>query len=567
MPHLALLLLMLQLGQATQGSVWQAAPAPGVADSLRDLSQARSAQASFERSRRALLPRGSSSAGRCDVRLGRYCWWYDERMPTFPPESELIGRRRAQLLEALDRTGARYPGDDWLAGMRVHYRIDGRNPEGADSVARTCRATAWWCGALVGYAAHARGQALAADSAFSFAIAAMPRDVSCTWRSITPLLEDDERSAFEHVSCEARADLERRYWLLSRPQFATSANEWRNEFNARRVLVWLGERAATPHLLTWGADAAELVLRYGWPIAWSRVETTGLAGSDPSIVGHDPSPSFAFAPARAFADSMKFLPADAWEPGAPRAASRYAPRLVRRVAGVAAQVARFRRGDSTLVVAAFSAVDDSLRAPVAVLGAATRDGAVGISAPDTVRAGVARVILAGAPFVVGVDLADTSTRTLARMRLAYVAPTGGVRLGLSDLLLYRAGAQPATSLDSALSGAIRGDTVTRNRPLGLFWETYGLAAEGESVDLSVSVERVDHGWIRSTRQRLGLTPVDTPIRIRWTDARPPADRAAAHAVSLDLANLDAGRYRVTLTLAPLGGEPVSTSREIGLIDP
>ena len=45
MPHLALLLLMLQLGQATQGSVWQAAPAPGVADSLRDLSQARSAQA------------------------------------------------------------------------------------------------------------------------------------------------------------------------------------------------------------------------------------------------------------------------------------------------------------------------------------------------------------------------------------------------------------------------------------------------------------------------------------------------------------------------------------------
>ena len=565
--QLAALLLALQFGRATLGTAPQAAHTVTAADSVRDLSRARNAQASFERSRRALLPYGSSSAGRCDVRLGRYCWWYDESTPTFPPESELIGRRRAQLLEELDRTGARYPGDDWLAGMRVHYRIDGRNLAGADSVARACRATGWWCAALVGYAAHARGQALPADSAFSFAVAGMPPDAACAWRNIAPLLADDERSAFEHASCEARRELERRYWLLSRPQFSTAANEWHNEFNVRRVLVWLGERAATPHLLTWGADAAELVLRYGWPVAWSRVATPGLAGSDPSIVGHDPSPSFAFAPAGALGDSLKPLPSNAWEPGALRATSRYAPRLVRRLAGVAAQIARFRRGDSTLVIAAFTAEDDSLRAAVAVLGAAALDGVVQISAPESSRAGCARVIVAGAPFVVGMEVTDTSTQTLARMRLAYMPARDTVRLSLSDLLLYRAGAQPATSLDDALPGAIRGDTVTRNRPLGLFWETYGLASEGESVDLSVSVERVDHGWIRSARQRLGLAPADTPIRMRWTDARPPADRAAAHAVSLDLANMDTGRYRVTLTLAPLGGSPVSVSREIGLIDP
>lgn len=565
--HLALLIVALQFRTATLSEAPQRVSGGSAADSARDLSRARSAQVSFERSRRAQLPYGSSTGGRCDVRLGRYCWWYDESMPKFPPESEVIGRRRAELLAQLDAMASRYPGDDWLSGMRVHYRVDGRDLVGADSVARACRATGWWCDALVGYAAHARGDARLADSAFSSAIAAMPADAACAWRSIAPLLADEERDAYAHRPCDARVELERRYWLLSRPQLSSAANEWQNEFNVRRVLVWLGERAATPHLLTWGDDAAELVLRYGWPTAWSRVVTSGVVGSEPGIVGHDPSPSFSFAPARWLADSLRPMPDEAWEPSAPRTEARYAPRLVRRVAGVAAQIARFRRGDSTLVVAAYSAADDSLLAPVAILGAARLDGAVRLSTPDSVRTGRARVMLAGAPFIAGVEMADTATRTLARTRMGFVPAADSARLSLSDLLLYRADEEPATSLDSALSRAIPGDTVTRNWQLGLFWETYGLAAEGETVDLAVSVERVDHGWIRSARQRLGLTPVDTPIRIRWTDARPPADRAAAHAVSLDLANLDSGRYRVTLTLTPLGGTPVSTTREFALIDP
>ena len=86
------------------------------------------------------------------------------------------------------------------------------------------------------------------------------------------------------------------------------------------------------------------------------------------------------------------------------------------------------------------------------------------------------------------------------------------------------------------------------------------------MDVAVSVERVDHSWIRSTRQRLGLTPVDTPIRIQWSAARPASEYAASHAISLDLANLDGGRYRVTLTLSPRDGSPVSTTREIELIE-
>ena len=565
--HLALLIVALQLRAATPGEATPGVNGGAAADSARDLSRARSAQALFERSRRALLPYGSSTGGRCDVRLGRYCWWYDERMPTFPPESEGIGRRRAELLAELDLAASRHPGDDWLAGMRVHYRVDGRDFPGAVSVASACHATGWWCDALAGYAAHARGDGLLADAAFSSAIAAMPAEVACAWRNIAPLLADGERDAYAREPCGVRVALERRYWLLSRPLLSSATNEWQNEFNTRRVLVWLGERAATPHLLTWGNDAAELVLRYGWPAAWSRVVTPGAAGSEANIVGHDPSPSFAFAPAGWLADSLTPIPSDAWEPDAPLAESRYAPRLVRRLSGVAAQIARFRRGDSTLVVAAYSAASDSLLVPVAMLGAVGPDGTVLLSAPNSVRAGTSCIMLASTPILVGVEIADTATRSLARMRMGFGSAAGSARLSVSDLLLYRPGDEPANSVDSALSRAIPGDTVTRHRQLGLFWEAYGLAAEGESVDLTVSVERIDHGWLRSTRQRLGLTPADAPIRIRWTDARPPADRAAAHAVSLDLRHLDSGRYRVTLSLTPLDGTAVSTAREIALIDP
>jgi hypothetical protein len=291
-----------------------------------------------------------------------------------------------------------------------------------------------------------------------------------------------------------------------------------------------------------------------------------MSSSEPGIIGHDPSPSFAFAPAGRLADSLGALPFDAWDLVAPRAEARFAPRLVRRVAGVTAQLARFRRGDSTLIVAAFVASDDSLRSPIAILATADSSGIPALSIPDSGHAGRTRVTIMGAPTIVGIELADTMTRTLARTRLGYPRGADSVLRVLSDLLVYRAGSEQATTVDSALAHAIAGDTVTRSKPLGLFWETYGVAAEGETIGHTVTVERIDHGFVRSTKQRLGLAPEDTPIRMTWTDARPPNGRAVGHGISLDLGNVDPGRYRVTLTLTPPGGAPLSTSREIALID-
>jgi len=141
--HVALLALALQLHAPALSAAPQRPSERTPADSARDLNRARSAQASFERSRRAHLPYGDSGGGRCDVRLGRYCWWYDEHVPNFPPEEAAIVERRNELIAQLDLAASHYPGDDWLAGMRVHYRVDGHHLTAADSMARECRATTW----------------------------------------------------------------------------------------------------------------------------------------------------------------------------------------------------------------------------------------------------------------------------------------------------------------------------------------------------------------------------------------------------------------------------------------
>jgi hypothetical protein len=137
---------------------------------------------------------------------------------------------------------------------------------------------------------------------------------------------------------------------------------------------------------------------------------------------------------------------------------------------------------------------------------------------------------------------------------------------LSDLLLFEGGADSASTLDSALVRAFPSDSVTRSRPMGLFWETYGLADGGETIDVAVSVERIDNGFFRAARQRLGLEGKDTPLRMRWTDARPPASGVTGRSVSLDLANLPEGRYRVTLWIIPPEGGAVTTSRDVQLMD-
>ena len=537
------------------------------ADSARDARRARSEQASFERVRRSQLPWEPGVEGRCEVRVGRFCWWYDDVSPELPPESAAIVERRAALITLLDSLASRHPGDDWIAGMTVHYRVDARDRAGAERAARACGGTRWWCDALLGYAAQAGDEPALADSAFGAALAAMPEEVRCEWPDIRAILPGDVRGRYEKLPCTDRAALEHRYWMLGRPRLAAPTNDWRTEFFARRVQGWLAKRSLTPQGLGWGDDAEELLLRYGWPVRWTRVQRSGASLTpDVSIIGHDPWPSFAFGPREILLDSLATGGDDGWELRARQSDARYGPPGVRRVAPVEAQLARFRRGDSTLVVAAFASSDDSIRAPVAQLAVALRDGRTQATAPDSTAHGVARLLVDHGPVLAGVELTDSLSGTLARTRLVLSAAGDSSAVALSDILLYRAGGEPVELLDSALARALPGARVTRSEPVGVYWEAYRRGSEGDSADVAVTVERIDSGFLRSIGQRLGLTDEDSPLRMRWTDARPVAAGTSSYAVSLDLSNLAPGRYRLSLTVTTGAGESATASRDLELMD-
>jgi len=569
MMHLLLVALALQL--RTVAMVAPLGPRPGsdaLADSARDARHARNEQASFERARRAYLPSDPGGGDRCDVHVGRFCWWSDETRPDLPPEAPSVIARRALLISLFDSLSTVHPGDDWIVGMGVHYRIEAHDLAGADSAARNCRGTGWWCAALAGYAAHVSGDEATADSAFSAALSAMPEDLRCQWTDIRTLLPGDARGRYERLGCAARGALESRYWTLGRPRLASVANDWRSEFLARRVQGWLAGRSLTPQGLSWGDDAEELLLRYGWPVRWGRVERPfATLTPEISVIGHDPWPSFDFGPREKLLDSLAGAASDGdgWDLHSRQSTARFAPHGVDRILAVSSQLARFRRGDSTLLVGAFFVGDDSIRAPDARLAASLPDGTTYASLPDSTMSGTATLMLAAEPRIAGIEITDSASSTLARSRVLFPPRSSNVS-SVSDILLYRGGGDLPESLDSALVRAVAGERIERDQPLGVYWEAYRARDVGDSSSVSVTVERIDHGLLRSAFQRLGVTDEDSPLRMGWIDSRPVIGDVSTYAIALDLANLPSGRYRITVAVTARDGSAITTSRELELVD-
>src|SRR5690606_774280 len=236
----------------------------------------------FERQRRFLLPVTRGDAGRCDVRVGSYCYWYDENEGPGPAEPARIARVRQALLAYLDSLSERQPADGWLTGQRVRYRLDDGDTAAALTVAGSCAAERWWCAALSGLALHHADRTAAADSMFAVALAAMPDDLACRWRDVGMLLDDRARRSYQSLPCPDREPVERRFWWLASPLWSEAGNGFRAEHFSRLVLGAIAGEGATPYGGRWTGDMNELVVRYGWPGRWSRRERG--SGTMPEIV-------------------------------------------------------------------------------------------------------------------------------------------------------------------------------------------------------------------------------------------------------------------------------------------
>jgi hypothetical protein len=540
------------------------------ADSARIVRSARSAQTSFESFRRSRLPIADHFSGPCDVRIGRYCYWRgegdDDKDP--PPEATQVRERREQLIRLLDSATTVLAGDAWLAGQHVRYLTEARRFNEAVAFATTaCHSTTAWCAALAGYAAHVAGDFATADSAFTTALAAMEPAERCRWLDISDLLDDELEQRFKSAGCDGREAFVRRVLWLGSPLYQVSHTDLVTEHLARLTRARIAEHSAAPDGEPWADDERELVVRYGWPRWYSRTQPQFGSQTQPSIAGHDAGMPYNFLPSIHAVDHLGHLTREDWHLDDPRATTGYAPTYTRSMHDLSSQIATFRRGDSTLVVAAWDARRDTtlLGRPIdaaLVLAADGEQRAVVRRADAHLRGSMATtgVLDSG---VVSLELLAAQDRRAARTRVG-IAARGPARVALSDLLLYSSATTTLNDLDTAIDSALAADVVPASRTLGVYWETYGLQATGEPVHFALTVEEIGVSWFRRTAQRLRLSDPTRGLRIQWEEVPQQTRGVAGRSLRVDLSRLRSGRYRMQLTALARGENPAAAERTIAV---
>ena len=565
------MLLALKAGAAQTLALSSPRPA---ADSQHVLRGAQSAQATFENTRRTHLPINTGgSSGRCDVRVGRLCYWWDEGEWSGPPEPTKIKAARAALLDRLAIAAARLPGDAWIAGQRVRYLVEDGRAADAELAARECKASGSWCAALLGYSLHAAARFAAADSAFGSALELMTEPERCRWQDITLLLEDKAKKQYEKLACAERAGFEARFWALSRPLHMLPANDLRTEHFARLTMIEMLRTSRYPHPMAWGDDMGELLLRYGWETRWSRDLPSMASGASIHVVGHEPTPAFDFVPEAEALTAPDSADASDWMLRDRMAQSRYAPSYARSVVELEAQVALFRRGDSALVVAAFDLrrdttfKRDSIAAALAISPAITPESVVVVAASSARRRGALTATGAWRALLVSVEGRDSAERRIARARRVARPPASSAgRVSVSDLLLFDDPASLPTSIDDAIPRARGSLRVHRSTPVGVYWEMYGLDEAGATVSYTLTVTRVGVPWLRRAAERLKVAERRAPVRMKWDEPSRQPNGVRSRALAVDFSTLPAAHYRIDLSVEAEGQPPVIASRFVEVDD-
>jgi len=462
------------------------------------------------------------------------------------------------------------PGDDWLAGQRVRYLVEAGRPADALAAARACRAERWWCEALEGFAGHAAGDFSGADSVFRSALFDMPADERCRWTDLSMVLSEPLRRHYRRLPCVERAAFEARLWWLAQPLWSRSGNDRRTEHFARRTMATLLRHSRSPYGSLGGEDLTELIVRYGWPEAWAQVARGSSIGAERSVIGHEREPAYRFLPDAAQFDSRRTVDESLTDP---RPRERYAPTYAATFTVLEPAFAQFRRGESTLVVAAYDVTRDSLFRDVTLDLALVlaRDEAAAPYVARRTGAEPAGVLVAAAPWgpaVLSLELLAIRERRAARARIGRLAPPStAADITVSDLLLFDPPDSVSSELDAVLPHVRGPAPLPRGSRIGLYWEAYGLAPEGEPLATMVSVEPERVGWLRGAFESVGLVSRARPVRLEWTEQGKPQDGIAARALVVDLSPLGPGRYRIELALTAAGRRSASASRSIRITTP
>ena len=542
------------------------------ADSESVLRAVRSAQSTFERARRRHLPRQfGTRSGPCGEIIGRFCYWDDDSTDDEPlreippPDPPRTIQARLQLLAALDSASAALPTHGWIAGLHVHYLLEAGRLEQATARAQGCAAEGWWCAALEGLADHAAWRYAEADSAFARALSAMPDSVRCDWTDLEVLLDAPTREVYRTTDCTARASLDSRIWWLADPSYLRPGNDRRTEHFARVTRARIHRNAASGYGMAWRRDLEEIVRRFGWPSHFTQEIQQAHNTDRPRITAYHDSPSYRFTAQENLAEDWRALDDTSWSirPVQPR--ERYSPPYAT-FWKLTYQSALFRRGDSTLLVVAYDASEDSLLRPGPVTAALVASaGPPPLPDQRTVRdeaalRGTLLVTLPDAPAVASAELIAGARMLRARFGVGFpAAPPRALRM--SQLAFFDPADSVPADLDAFLPLARASASIKSGSSLGLYWEVYGSAPRGDALTLDVEIVREGVGWLRRAGERIGLVGRSTRVAFGWRESA-RGDGIIPRALVVDLRGLDPGTYRIEVSLTPDGETPLTASRRI-----
>ena len=560
------------------------------ADSSTILDRSRDAQRRFERLRVRHLPVSLSSGSTpCDERIGRMCYWHGDNHSEPDPEAVEITVAREELLDTLARAARRLPGDGWIAGQRVHYLVEAGRAHEALAVARACAAPEpGLCAALRGLALHHLERFEDAERAYRGALEAMDPREGEDWRSLALLLERTDESGLDRLAGEAREAASRRLWALADPYYLVRGNDRWTEHMSRHTLGRIQRRAYNPHGLPWTAGLDELAVRYGHETSWSRSVSTVGSSMRPRVTGrHAPHSERYMPPDGVLTGRFSLPPNTVWGDPVERPRSAYAPSYAPELGTMHTVLARFRRGDSLLVVAPFRFEP--------------RDTSEAASTPNVPEAGRARrrdvqtgLFLVPWEETVGEIRPPTHRVLSARGTLSVMAPLGsyvysvealdrraghGARLrgdlvlgrhpddipDLSDFLIIEAPERAPESLDDATDHALPSLVLGGLQELAVAWEAYGLGAGEAAIAYRLAIEPLERSFLRRLGEFLRLSGGGDPLSLEWTEPSPGRPGAHFRSVDLDFRNLEPGIYELRLELRVDDWAPVIRRRRVQIV--
>lgn len=582
---------------------------------------ARTAQAAMEQFRETRIP--PELPGRpqgCDERIGRMCFRFeDEESPlqTEPPELTLV---RRDLVRALGRAHRAAPEDAWILGQYVFYLVEDKLFNTAEAAAVECTLSEpWWCDALLGFTYQWSGRTEPALTAFKRALETMPADERAVWTDLEFVLDGDGEEATEAATDPARwFD---RVWHLSDPLYLVPGNDRLTEHYARKVAARIRGDAANPYGLAWGRDLEQLTLRYGTEVGWERGmgSPTGIAGDGRHIIGRQHPKSRQYVPPGRFLAEPHRIPADEWTIEARTPRTGYAPPYAPEIGELYTQVARFRRGDSLLVIAAYrpqprmdarplamgpSRADQRTRsgddrdrnqisnpfetpsrqeAPPAADALAAEpsvaqgpveagfflvhpDGGTEFTLKGSNERGVFGALVPNGSYVSSVEVLSPQERRAWRARQGVTqADVPRDLAAASDLLILDAEGPLPETLDQAAPRAMPGVRVSSGDRMVLAWEVYGLEI-GERASVTIGFSQGQPGLLRRAGEFLRIVEPEVPVEIQYEDAAAEALRGPIfRSVAMDLPDLDAGVYTLHVEIQLPGRAPMVLSRRVTVL--